>query len=169
MKIKLILDNIRSTYNVGAILRSADGFGVEEVIFGGVTPLFNDPALLPHLQVKLNRAIAKTALGAEKSVRCRRPSNLIEELNQLKSSGWQLVGLENNLKDQRLHSLSESGLSNLLGEKIILILGEEVSGVSAELRKLADYFIEIPMQGKKESFNVAVATGIALYGLQNLA
>lgn len=169
MKIKLVLDNIRSTYNVGAILRSADGFGVEEAIFDGVTPLPDDPVLLPHLRAKLSRAIEKTALGAEKSVNCRRSDNLIEELKALKTSGWQIIGLENNLEDQRLHLLNEPGLGEILGEQIILILGEEISGIRAELRDLADYFIEIPMQGQKESFNVSVATGIALYGLQNLA
>ena len=66
MEMILVLDNIRSAYNVGAILRTAEGFGVEKVILSGYTPRYDDTALLPHLREKQNRMIHKTALGAEK-------------------------------------------------------------------------------------------------------
>lgn len=161
MKIVVILHNIRSTYNVGAILRTCDGFGVSEVIYSGYTPKYDDTSLLPHLQEKLNRQIEKVALGAEKSVSQRSVESVSEFLHALRLEGFTVVGLENNISDERLVELRNVPKN----EKIALLLGEEVSGIEDALYSQIDTFAEIPMRGKKESFNVSVVAGIALYEL----
>lgn len=164
MELILALHNIRSTYNVGAILRTAEGFGVKSAIFSGYTPTpLPASKALPHIADKETAAIHKTALGAEEMVPSEWSGNIEATLNDLKARGYTIIGLENNLKDARLHSLNEQGL--ILPEKAVLLLGEEVHGIPAELLPLIDLFLEIPMKGKKESFNVSVATGIALYEL----
>ena len=162
MEIILNLDNIRSTYNVGAILRTAEGFGVQRVIFSGYTPRWNDQNLLPHLREKLNREIHKTALGAEEMLEMASADELTEELEKLKAEGWKIVGLENNIQDARLIKINDSNLKKKIGQKVVLILGEEVKGINRELYSMIDWFLEIPMRGEKESFNVSVATGIVL-------
>lgn len=168
MKMILVLHNIRSVYNVGAILRTAEGLGVLKVILSGYTPKVNDSKLLPHLREKLDREIHKTALGAEKLLDIYSSSDIFSELSNLKKQGWQIVGLENNIKDNRLFSLNDFLLKNKLTDKIVLILGEEVDGIDYSLYDIIDLFVEIPMKGKKESFNVSVAAGIAVYGIMNL-
>lgn len=171
MKLSLILHNIRSTYNVGAILRTAEGFGVDRVIFSGYTPRFDDQNLLPHLREKLNHQIAKSALGAEKIVKMETVTDLEVWLDDFEGL---ILGLENNVNDDeagRLLNLGNETLVNILASQseIALILGEEVAGIPTEIRSKADYFVQIPMQGQKESFNVSVATGIAVWGLTTLA
>ncbi len=165
MEIAVVLDNIRSTYNVGAILRSCEGFGVSSVIFSGVTPRVHDDSLLPHLREKLDKQIHKTALGAEDMLEIYASHDIFSDILDLKNKEWKIVGLENNIQDERLVLLSDKNLKEKLGEKVVLILGEEVHGIDQKLYELIDMFIEIPMRGKKESFNVSVAAGIALYGL----
>lgn len=200
MKTIVVLHNIRSTYNVGAILRTCEGLRIEKVVYSGYTPRYNDPDLLPHLRDKLNRQIAKSALGAEKLVEQVYLSKIETEntRNQtaetkipdggsenptLPLTKWlkcaimercSVIGLENNLaeveKPKRVilgQKVTENGTKVDFGEKCILILGEEVHGIPAEIRAQCDYFLEIPMQGQKESFNVSIATGIALWGLEN--
>lgn len=168
MNLILVLDNIRSTYNVGAILRTAEGLGVFKVILSGYTPRVHDKNLLPHLRDKLDREIHKTALGAEDMLDIYSSDDIIFELKRLKEQGYQIVGLENNLKDERLVGLNDEKLKEKITDKVVLILGEEVEGINYSLYDMIDLFIEIPMRGKKESFNVSVATGIAMYGIMNL-
>lgn len=165
MEIVVVLDNIRSTYNVGAILRTCEGFGVSWVVFSGVTPRVHDSSLLPHLREKLDKQIHKTALGAEDMVENYASGDIFSTVLEYKKQGWKIVGLENNIQDKRLFLLSDPKLREELGEKIVLILGEEVKGIDQNLYETIDVFIEIPMKGRKESFNVSVATGIALFGL----
>lgn len=162
---QLVLDNIRSCYNVGAILRSAEGFGVERVILSGYTPRVHDKNLLPHLRDKLDREIHKTALGAEDMLDIYSCDDIKQELTELKTQGWQIVGLENNINDERLLALNSPKLKGKLSDKNILVLGEEVNGIDNSLYDIIDLFVEIPMRGQKESFNVSVAAGIALYEL----
>ena len=88
MKMTLVLDNIRSTYNVGAILRTADGFGVSKVILSGYTPRVHDKNLLPHLRVKLDHEIHKTALGAEDMLDIYSSDDIKSELIKLREQGW---------------------------------------------------------------------------------
>lgn len=165
MELVLVLDNIRSTYNVGAILRTAEGFGVARVIMSGYTPRVHDADLLPHLRDKLDREIHKTALGAEDMLDVYSCGDIMTELMRLKSEGYQIVGLENNIDDDRLYRLDDKHLLERLVDKVVLILGEEVHGINYSLYDIIDLFVEIPMRGQKESFNVSVAAGIAMWGL----
>lgn len=168
-QIIVVLHNIRSVYNVGAILRTCEGLGINEAVFSGYTPRYEDAGLLPHLREKLNRQIEKSALGAEKMV----PQEAVEDLSgwlaAKRGEGWTIVGLENNLAPEEMAKRWVLGAEEMeLGdlEKVVLILGEEVNGIPAEVRREVDFFLEIPMRGRKESFNVSVATGIALWGIQ---
>ncbi len=168
MKLYLVLHNIRSVYNVGAILRTAEGLGVEKVVFSGYTPRYDDHRQLPHLRAKLDRQIEKSALGAEKIVQQESVGNLLEWLENKKVKGFMIVGLENNLnleENKRKVLLNEA--ENLPNRDVVLILGEEVNGIPEEIRKYCQYFLEIPMKGRKESFNVSVAAGLAMWGLLN--
>ena len=172
MELILVLHNIRSTHNVGSILRTADGLGVSKVIFSGYTPRVNDVRELPHLREKLNKQIAKTALGAEKYVENYAVDDIKAELLRLKNDGYVVAGLENNLDTKK--SILQMKIANLsqvrtaLRSKVVLGLGEEVDGIEKSLYEIIDVFLEIPMVGRKESFNVAVATGIAGFYLMNL-
>ncbi|MBQ8156329.1 TrmH family RNA methyltransferase [Candidatus Saccharibacteria bacterium] len=168
MKLILSLHNIRSCYNVGAILRTAEGFGVSQVILSGYTPRIHDTNLLPHLRDKLDREIHKTALGAEDMLDIYSSGDIISELKKLRSDGWQIVGLENNISNVPLFALNNPALKSVLKDKVVLVLGEEVSGIDNSLYDIIDLFVEIPMRGQKESFNVSVAAGIAIYGIMNL-
>jgi len=157
-KIILLAHNIRSTHNVGAIFRTAEGFGVSQIILSGYTPYPRLPkdTRLPHIADKLTLQIHKTALGAELLV----PFTFNEHppLEALKASGYRIVGLEQDQRSSMLPSYHPA-------DKIALLLGEEVEGISQGLIEQCDDLIEIPMHGKKESYNVSVATGIALYAL----
>ncbi len=90
--------------------------------------------------------------------------DIISELRRLKGEGWQIVGLENNI-EEKLYQLGSSELKERLSGKVALVLGEEVNGIDDALYDIIDLFVEIPMRGRKESFNVSVAAGIAMYGL----
>lgn len=168
MKISLVLHNIRSTYNVGAILRTAEGLGIDEVVLSGYTPRYDDVKLLPHLRTKLNHQIAKSALGAETMVTQVAVDDLETWLDERRRSGWIIVGLENNLGIDELSKKQILGKQQLADQPVVLILGEEVAGIPAEIRRLCDCFLEIPMLGRKESFNVSVATAMALWELKRL-
>jgi 23S rRNA (guanosine2251-2'-O)-methyltransferase len=154
----IIAHNIRSTYNIGAIFRTCEGFGVSKIILSGYSPypkLPNDTRL-PHIESKLTAQIHKTALGAEIMVPFEYQE--VPDIFSLKNQGFVVVGLEQD-------KLSVSMREYKTPKKIVLLLGEEVKGISDDLRDQCDDLIEIPMTGKKESFNVSVATGIALYAL----
>lgn len=156
--ITLAVHNIRSTHNVGSIFRTADGFGVDKIILSGYTPYPTIPGdtRLPHIRDKLSAQIHKTALGAEKTVSFEYQETL--DLGTLAGAGARIVALE-----QSTRSISVTKYS--APERLVLIIGEEVHGIPKELLDICDDIIEIPMYGSKESFNVSVATGIALYAL----
>lgn len=157
-EIIVIAHNIRSTHNVGAIFRTAEGFGVTKIILSGYTPYPHIPGdtRLPHISDKLTAQIHKTALDAETMV----PFEYSESppLEQLKARGYRLVALE---QEDRSINLADYKTP----DKIALLIGEEVHGIELELLAQCQDVLEIPMVGKKESFNVSVATGIALYAL----
>lgn len=154
----VIAHNIRSTHNVGAIFRTSEGFGVSRIILSGYTPYPHHPgdARLPHISRKLTEQIHKTALDAETIV----PFSYQESPNidALRADGYTIVGLEQDSNSITLPTYRPP-------EKIALLLGEEVHGITGAMRQLCDELIEIPMSGQKESFNVSVAAGIALYAL----
>lgn len=168
MKVTVVLHNIRSTYNVGAILRTAEGLGIDEVVYSGYTPRYNDAKLLPHLREKLNHQLAKSALGAEVLVKQITVDELPEWLERQRTAGVAILGLENNLSaaEEPRKILLGTKQGVVLPEHYILILGEEVHGIPPEIRAACDYFLEIPMFGRKESFNVSVAAAIALWELK---
>jgi len=158
-EIIVIAHNIRSTHNVGAIFRTADGFGVSNIILSGYTPypkLTSGDTRLPHIAEKLTKQIHKTALGAEATV----PFEYHEEINlqALQTAGYRIVALEQSPRSVFLNEYK-------VPEKIALLLGEEVEGIAEELLEQCDDIVEIPMKGSKESFNVSVAAGVAMYGL----
>ena len=157
-EIIVIAHNIRSTHNVGSIFRTCEGFGVSKLILSGYTPYPSIPAdtRLPHIREKLTAQIHKTALDAETLV----PFEYQEtpDFESLKRDGYRIVGLEQNKRSVPLSSFISPG-------RVALLLGEEVHGIDDRLIQHCDDIVEIPMVGKKESFNVSVATGIALYAL----
>ncbi len=156
-KITLILHNIRSTHNVGAIFRSAEGFGVEKIILSGYTPYPRciGDSRLPHLAEKITKQIQKTALGAEAIV----PFEQYDDVDEwLIANRLPLIALEQSPNSTVLRNFKSP-------EEFALLLGEEVDGIEPELLAQCDSIVEIPMRGKKESFNVSVAAGIALYAL----
>jgi len=157
-EIIVIAHNIRSTHNVGAIFRTSEGFGISRIILSGYTPypLLPDDSRLPHISRKLTEQIHKTALGAETIVPFEHRDT--PDFEALRAAGFTIVGLE---QDPRSVLLSKYKAP----KKIALLLGEEVAGIEANLRDQCDELIEIPMRGKKESFNVSIAAGIALYAL----
>lgn len=160
MSIVLVLDNIRSAYNVGSILRTADAVGVKRVICVGTTPYPTVPndTRPGHVAASNTREIAKTALGAEKSMSISYEPELNECLKALKEAGVTMLALEQATDSINLFDYEPNG-------QIALILGNEVDGVSPEGLEQADIALEIPMKGAKESLNVAVAAGIAMYQL----
>ena len=157
-EIVLILHNIRSTHNVGSIFRTAEGLGVSKIILSGYTPYPTLPGdtRLPHIREKLTAQIHKTALGAEQMVPFEYTDTL--DLGTLALAGYRVVALEQSPRSIVLKGYKAP-------EKIALLLGEEVHGIPADILEQCDDIIEIPMYGKKESFNVSVAGAIALYEL----
>ena len=154
----VIAHNIRSTHNVGAIFRSSEGFGVTKIILSGYTPYprLEHDARLPHLAEKLAKQIHKTALGAELTVPCEHQD--MPDFVKLRQDGYIIVGLEQDTRSIPLHTYKPA-------DKIALLLGEEVEGIEQSLRDECAELLEIPMLGQKESFNVSVAAGVALYAL----
>lgn len=151
-QLELILHNIRSNHNVGAIFRTADGAGVSKLYLTGYTP-----APLDQFK-RVNNEIAKTALGAEQSVPWEKRENILDLITELKKESHKILALEQNEKSVDYREVKLSG-------KTILIVGNEVGGVEGDVLNLCDQIIEIPMRGAKESLNVAVATGVAIYKL----
>lgn len=148
LPLKLALDNVRSMNNVGSVFRTSDAFRVDEIILGGITPA------PPH------RDIYKTALGAENSVQWSKTEDLVSEIRALKEKGWKILALE-----QCEGSIS---LEDLVPDDFfpaVLILGNEIDGVSEDVLLLCDQCVEIPQYGTKHSLNVSVSAGIAIWQL----
>jgi len=145
----VLLDNIRSAWNVGSILRTADGFGFNHAYLCGITPT-------PEVD-----AVRKTALGAEEFITWSYHKDAVKLVKSLKLEGWKVGALE---EDQRAISISQFPNSKFLGQ-LVLMLGGEVTGVDPDLLDLADHILYIPMRGQKRSFNVANAFSISAYAL----
>ena len=148
-KFYVALDNIRSALNVGSIVRTCDAFNIDKLFLCGITPTTEEKKVL------------KTALGAEKSVNHEHRSDILELIRELKEKKFQITSLEQTEKSTDISKFKPK--SNL-----VLILGNEVSGVSEEVLKESDIHIHIPMLGKKESLNVSVALGIAAFHITKI-
>jgi len=157
-EIIVIAHNIRSTHNIGAIFRTCEGFGVSKIIISGYSPYPKLPidTRLPHISEKLTAQIHKTALDAETMVPFEHQET--PDFESLKNQGYRIVGLEQDKRSVMLPDYKKP-------DKIALLLGEEVNGITDEMRAECDDLVEIPMVGQKESFNVSVAAGIILYML----
>lgn len=146
-EIYLIAHNVRSLFNVGAFFRTADVFGVSKIYLTGYT------GAPPRDQ------ISKVALGAEEWIAWEKKKQLTTLIKKLKKEGVQIVALETGDKVTALPEFKPK-------YPIALIAGHEVDGLPQNILDLVDKIVEIPMQGKKESLNVSVAMGIALYALR---
>lgn len=151
----LILQDIRSTQNVGAIFRTADAAGVDKIYLTGYTPTPVDRF------GKKRKDIAKSALGAEEFVKWEFKKNLTSLINKLKKEGFQIVAIE---QDKKSINYKKVKLQN----KNAFILGTEVTGIPKNILKKCDVIAEISMKGKKESLNVSVACGVVLFRILNV-
>jgi len=151
----IVLYNIRSAYNVGAIFRTADACGVNKIYLTGYTPAPTNEFGIA------SSSIAKSALGAEKNVSWQKVKSISTILNKLKKAGCQIVAIE-----QSENSVDYKKVK--LKYPCVFILGEEVKGLTKNILAKCDVVSEIPMEGKKESLNVSVAFGVALYRMLNI-
>ncbi len=142
----ILIDNVRSAQNVGAIFRTADAFACKHLYLTGIT------AIPP------NKEILKTALGATESVEWSHHADTIELLKDLKSQGFQIVGIEQTATSKNLQTISPNS-----DKHTVLIVGNEVDGISPEVLALCDFCIEIPQSGIKKSLNVSVAASIVMW------
>ena len=147
----VLLDNIRSAWNVGSILRSADGFGLSHAYLCGITPTAD------------NEAVTKTSLGAEDSVPWSYHRDAVKLVRGLKTEGWRVYGLEEDVRALDISHV-ESVIDRV--QRMVLIIGNEVTGVDPELLDLCDRVFYIPMRGEKRSFNVAIPFSIPAYALR---
>jgi tRNA G18 (ribose-2'-O)-methylase SpoU len=159
----LVVSDVRSAHNVGSLLRTADGLGLKRVILTGYTPypISASDDRLPHLARKAHAKIQKTALGAEESVGWERDESVSVVLEKLSQAGYEIAALEQSADAISLAEYRPPG-------KVALIVGSEVGGVDAAVLNQADVTLEIPMRGRKESFNVSAAAAMALYHLTTL-
>jgi tRNA G18 (ribose-2'-O)-methylase SpoU len=146
LPVVIVLDNIRSLYNVGAIFRTADAFRVSAIFLCGIT------ATPPH------REIHKTALGATESVDWKYFDSVTEALLQLKENGYRLYAIEQTDKSVVLENWDIGK-----DEKIALVFGNEVNGVSNDILPLVDACVEITQYGTKHSLNVSVSAGVIIW------
>lgn len=146
----LIIHDIRSNYNVGAMLRTADGAGVRKVYLSGTTPSPKDRF------GRLVGEIHKTALGAEQSVDWEYVSDIYPVLDELKKSGFRVVAVEQAIDSVSLYDFQ-------VPDKVAYIMGSETEGLPQNVLAAADVILELPMLGEKESLNVSVTAGIVLY------
>jgi len=150
----LILHDIRSVLNVGAIFRTADSIGINKIYLTGYTPTPIDRF------GREREDLAKSALGAEKSVFWESHKDVLELINSLKKENFEILSLE-----QSKDSIDYKKAAEIISDKVVVILGNETKGIDQFIINESDKVVEIPMRGLKESLNVSVATGILLYRL----
>ena len=150
----LILDNVRSVYNVGAIFRTAIGLGLNHVYLCGITP------------TPKHRQFSKTSLGAENFINWEKSLNCVEQCKSLKEIGYQLISIESTSESISLLNIKKIDLGD---SKTAIIVGNEITGIDPKVLSLSDLVISIPITGKNKSFNVTTALGIALFHLSALS
>lgn len=148
LPVRVVLDNVRSMYNVGAVFRTCDAFLIYEILLCGIT------GCPPHPE------ITKTALGADESVRWRYCPDALEIVMEMKKEGWLVCVLE-----QAHGSIPLNEFNPEPDKKYLLVAGNEVEGVNQRIVDIADIVLEIPQHGVKHSLNVSVSAGIALWQL----
>ena len=148
INIVLLAHNIRSLWNVGSLFRTCDGMGVEKIYLTGYTG------------IPPRKEITKTALGADEFIEWEHHDEPMNVIESLKKEGFQIVSLEQMEKSITLTAFVPQF-------PLCLVLGNELVGIRDDLLEASDAVVEIPMLGKKESLNVAVAAGIALYSLRD--
>lgn len=157
-EIIVIAHNIRSIHNVGSLLRTAEGLGVNGVWLTGYTPhpgVANDQRL-PHVVAKLEKQINKTALGAQITVKWQHEKDVMLVIHDLKKQGFTIAALEQTIEAIPITDFKPP-------HRMAIILGREVEGIERAVLKMCDIQLEIPMLGRKESFNVVQAAAMALY------
>ena len=145
LPITVVLDEVRSTLNVGSVFRTSDAFLIEEILLCGLTPL-------------PSREMNKTALGATDSVTWRHFKHSTDAIQLLKNEGYQIIAIE-----QTDQSLKLQDYEWAQDTKIALVFGHEVKGVSNEVLEYCDAAIEIPQLGTKHSLNISVSAGVVLW------
>lgn len=160
MQLALVLEDIRSAGNVGSVFRTAEAAGVRELILVGYTPYppSSDDLRPPHVADRAGRLIAKTALGAEMFVSWHHVASLDDALAYLRHNHYHTAALE-------IAETAQNVFDYAPPERLALIVGNEVTGVSEAAREAAELTLQIPMNGRKESLNVAVAAAVASYQL----
>jgi tRNA G18 (ribose-2'-O)-methylase SpoU len=148
----VVLDNIRSVFNVGSIFRTSDALGVTKIFLCGCTPTPIDRF------GRERKDLAKVALGAEKSIEWEYRENTVELLKELKKEKKYIIAIEQDKKSVDYKKIKVKYPS-------VIVMGPEVGGMSKEVLNECDVIAEIPMVGDKESLNVSVAFGIAGYGI----
>jgi 23S rRNA (guanosine2251-2'-O)-methyltransferase len=146
----LILPDIRSALNVGAIFRTADAVGITQIYLVGVTPCPTDKF------GRIQKDISKAALGAETWIPWEYKKEIVPLLKKLKKDGSIIVAIEQDKNSVNYKKVKKTDI-------MAFIVGEETAGLQEKIKNLADVIAEIPMSGKKESLNVSVATGVALF------
>ncbi len=148
----VVLENLRSVHNVGSIFRTANAVGIEKIYLCGITPTPLDK------KGKKRSDFAKVALGAEETVAWEYVLETRNKILELKDEGYYVIGVEQDEK-----SIDYKSVSIKNKENIAFVIGAEVEGVNKEALALCDVIAEIPMLGTKESLNVTIAFGIAVY------
>src|SRR5689334_11491334 len=151
LPIVVVLDNVRSLYNTGAFFRTADACAIERLILCGITPR-------PDQGGRQQRAIAKTALGAELTVPWEHHADTRSALANLSAAQYHIVAVETSPSAIELYDWTPTW-------PVCLVFGHEREGVASELGEHIDVSVRIPMLGQKRSLNVATAAGVVLYEL----
>jgi 23S rRNA (guanosine2251-2'-O)-methyltransferase len=146
--IVVVLDDIRSMINVGAVFRTCDAFLIEKLYLCGYTPT------PPH------REISKSALGAEEAVEWAHAADILALMEDLRAEGYKIASIEQTDSSVQLQTFQVQSQ-----EKWVIVLGNEVDGVNAGVVAMSDVALEIPQFGTKHSLNISVAAGIVLYAL----
>ncbi len=155
MKSILILHDIRSAQNVGSLFRTADAAGIDKIYLSSITPQPLDRF------GRMRNDIAKTALGAEQAIAWESYDDIKILIENLKKEGVQIIAIEQSNPSVDYKTIA-------VDHSVAFILGNEVGGLSQEILNLTDIVAEIPMRGEKESLNVAVAGGIAIFRILNI-
>jgi len=156
MKI-VILDNVRSSLNVGSIFRTSSGIGVNKIFLCGITPTPFESGKKYEGRNKKRKDFIKTSLGSEDEIEWEYRENILELIKELKESDFEIISLEQDEKSIDYKNLKTEN------EKIALVVGSETGGIQKEVLNLCDQITEIPMLGLKESLNVTIAFAILAY------